>query len=205
MKLLVQQTDTVFTKIIDRKQKIATDLTGKFPVTSNRGNNHLFVLYDYDSNCIRIRPMKSRADSKFIRFFTDLHGHLLARGLKPEYMRLYNEASPDFQIELKVKNIDVQLAPPRNVSPQCSGTGNQHIKDHFIAVLCSTDPDLPIQNWDRLVEQVEITLNLLLPSRLNPKLSSYAQLNGTFDYNRTPMPPPGTRTLVHEKPHNRGT
>ena len=151
MKLLVQQTNTVFANIIYRKQKIATDLTGKFPVTSNRGNNHLFVLYDYDSNCIRIHPMKSRADSKFIRFFTDLHGHLLARGLKPEYMRLYNEASPDFQIELKVKNIDVQLAHPgmylRNSAERAIST----FKDHFIAVLCSTDPDLPIKNWDRLV------------------------------------------------------
>ena len=36
MKLLVQRTNTVFTNIINHKQQIATDLTGKFPVTSNR-------------------------------------------------------------------------------------------------------------------------------------------------------------------------
>ena len=62
-----------------------------------------------------------------------------------------------------------------------------------------------MQNWDRLVEQAEITLNLLQTSRLNPKLSAYTQLNGTFDYNRTPMSPPVTITLVHNKPQNRGT
>ena len=62
-------------------------------------------------------------------------------------------------------------------------------KDHFIAGLCSTDLDLPMKNWYCLVEQAEITLNLLRPSRLNPKLSAYAQLNGKFDYNRTPMHP----------------
>ena len=50
MNPLVQCTNTVFTKIIDHKRQIATDLTGKFPVTSNRGNKYLFVLYDYDSN-----------------------------------------------------------------------------------------------------------------------------------------------------------
>ena len=71
MKPLVQRTKTVFTKIINHKRQIATDPTGKFPVTSNRGNKYLFILYDYDSNCILIRPMKSRSDSKFIRLFTD--------------------------------------------------------------------------------------------------------------------------------------
>ena len=50
MKPLLQRTTTVFTKIIDHKRKIATDRTGKFPVTSNMGNKYLFVLYDYYSN-----------------------------------------------------------------------------------------------------------------------------------------------------------
>ena len=78
-------------------------------------------------------------------------------------------------------------------------------KGHFISGICSIDPDLPIQNWDLLVEQAEITLNLIRPSRLNPKLLAYAKLNGTFDYNRTTIPPPVNRTLVHNKLHNRGT
>ena len=47
-----------------------------------------------------------------------------------------------------------------------------------------------MQNWYRLLEQAEITINLLRPSRLNPKLSAYVQLNGTFYYNITPMPTP---------------
>ena len=71
IKPLVQRTNTVFTKTIDHKRQIDTEPTGKSPVTSNRGNKYLFVLYDYDSNCTLIRPMKSRAYSKFIRLFTD--------------------------------------------------------------------------------------------------------------------------------------
>ena len=97
MKPLVQSTNTVFAKIINHKRQIATDLTGKFPVTSNKRNEYLFVLYDYGSNCILVRLMKSRADSEFIRVFTDLHEHLLTRGVNPEYMRMVNEASPAFQ------------------------------------------------------------------------------------------------------------
>ena len=70
---LAQHTNTVFTKIIVHKRKIDTDLTGKFPVTSNRGNNYLFVLYEYDSNIIFIRPMKSISDIKFIWVFKELY------------------------------------------------------------------------------------------------------------------------------------
>ena len=87
MKLLVQRKNTVFTKIIDHKRKIATYLTGKFPVTSNRGNKYLFVIYYYDINCILIRPMKSIADSDFIRLFTDLHEHLITRGGSIQHIR----------------------------------------------------------------------------------------------------------------------
>eukprot|EP00978_Attheya_sp_CCMP212_P003365 scaffold6969_cov92-Attheya_sp.AAC.2 len=40
---------------------------------------------------------------------------------------------------------------------------------------------------------------------MNPKLSAYAQVYGAFDFNRTPLAPPGTKVLVHEKPEVRGT
>ena len=152
MKPLVQRTNTVFTNIIYHKRQIATYLTGKFPVTSNRVNKYIFVLYDYDSNCILIRPMNSISDSEFIRVFTDLHQHLLTRGFNTSYIRLYNKAFPAFQRELKANNIDLQLSPPPvmhllNVVERAIST----FKYHFTAQIFSTDPDFPRQNWDRLL------------------------------------------------------
>ena len=47
---------------------------------------------------------------------------------------------------------------------------------------------------------MELTLNLLCLSRLNPKLSAYTQLEGTINFNKTPLAPPGTCIIVHEKP-----
>ena len=81
----------------------------------------------------------------------------------------------------------------------------QTFKNHFIAGLASTDPNFPLSNWCRLLPQAELTLNLLRPSRLNPNLSAYAQLEGAFDFTRTPLAPPGTRVIVHEKPTQRRT
>jgi hypothetical protein len=58
----------------------------------------------------------------------------------------------------------------------------------------------PLNQWDQLLEQSEMSLNMLRMSRLNPKLSAYAQVNGEFDYNTTPMAPPSIKVLIHEKP-----
>ena len=77
-------------------------------------------------------------------------------------------------------------------------------KDHSIKEIYATDQYFPMYNWDLLLEQAEITHNLLRPSRLNPRLSAYAELNGEFYFKRTPMAPLVTRTLVRENPHSRG-
>jgi hypothetical protein len=81
----------------------------------------------------------------------------------------------------------------------------QTFKNHFIAGLCSTDKDFPLHLWDCLLPQALLTLNLLRGSRINPQLSAQAQVHGAFEYNRTPLAPPGVRVLVHEKPAMRGT
>jgi hypothetical protein len=59
--------------------------------------------------------------------------------------------------------------------------------------------------WCRLIPQANITLNLLRGSRVNPKLSAYAQVHVPFDFNRTPLAPPGNFVLGHEKPDKRKT
>jgi len=43
--------------------QISTNLTGRFPVASSRGNKYLLVLYNYDSNSILTDAMKNRSDT----------------------------------------------------------------------------------------------------------------------------------------------
>jgi hypothetical protein len=56
-----------------------------------------------------------------------------------------------------------------------------------------------------LIKQTVITLNMVRPSRINPKLSAYNQLWGIFNFEKTPMAPPGCKVVVHERPQERGT
>ena len=53
------------------------------------------------------------------------------------------------------------------------------------------------------MSQCAITLNLLQNSRLNPTLSEYVYLFGLYNFYKSPMAPPGTRVIVHDKPGNR--
>ena len=73
----------------------------------------------------------------------------------------------------------------------------------MLAGLATCDPDFPMREWDRLIEQAELTLNLLRNARANPTLSSWAYLFGNHDFNKSPLAPPGTKVILHAKPDQR--
>ena len=50
--------------------------------------------------------------------------------------------------------------------------------------------------WCRLAPLAVTTLNLLRPSRINPKLLLYEILKRVFDYNKTSLVPPGCKVVV---------
>jgi hypothetical protein len=179
--------------------KIFTNRTGCFIVPSSTGNNYLLVLDDYDSNYIHAPPMKSRSASEILQAYKISTKILVQAGLKPQLQCLNNKCSEGLKEYMRDEHVNFQLVPQgvhrRNAAERAIRT----FKNHFIAALCSTDKEFPLHLWDQLLPQALIRLNLLRGSRINPKLSAWAQVNGQFDYNRTPLAPPGTRVLVHEK------
>ena len=94
-----------------------------------------------------------------------------------------------FLLESSVK---FQLVPPYLHRTNASERVIQNYKDHLIAGLGSCDPNFPLHLWDRLNTHANPTINLLSPCHLNPRLSAESQLNGAFDFNRTPLAPSGT-------------
>ena len=77
--------------------------------------------------------------------------------------------------------------------------------NHFISGLCSVDKNFPLHLWCRLLDQAELTLNMLRMSRINPNLSAHEQLHGIHDFNATPLAPLGTKCIAHEKSSQCGT
>jgi hypothetical protein len=179
---------------------IYTDPTRAFPVTSRAGNKYLLILYDFDSNAILAEPMKARSDDEALRAYAALYKALPARGCNPNLNILDNEASRAIKRAINKSGATYQLVEPHNHRANAAKRVIRTFKNHFIAGLCSTDPSFPVSMWDVLVPQVVLTLNLLRTSQLNPKLSAYNQLFGVFDFNRTPLAPPGTWAVIFEDP-----
>ncbi len=194
-----------YTALMEPTGQTYMDLTRKFVAASSNGNNYLLIIYDYDSNAILAIPLKNCKAESIINAYKMGHARLCATGLKHKLQCLDNEASQALQEFLTNEGIDCQLVLPHLHHHNAAEWAIQTFKNHFIAGLCSTDKDFPIHLWDRLVPQAELTLNLLRGSRLNPKISAWAQLHGAFNFNWTPIVLPGMWVLIHEKPSVRGT
>ena len=81
----------------------------------------------------------------------------------------------------------------------------QKFKNHFIAVLCSVNTKVLLQNVYRLLDQSTNTLNLLQKIKINSNPFTNEQLYGIFNFNVTSFSPPETRMVVHDNPEKRAT
>ena len=202
---LSQRTNAAYPAIISLKHHAYSDQTGRFPGKSRKGNEYLFVLYDYDSNTIDAEPIPNRLGLTIKRACQKLLAKLHAKGLQTKLYTLDNEASRLLRDFLTSEGAIPQLVAPYVHRRNAAERSIRTFKNHFLAGLASADPAFPLDLWDLLLPQATMTLNLLRGSRINPSLSAYAQINGLLDFTKTPLAPPGIRTLVHEKPGQRNS
>jgi hypothetical protein len=93
-----------------------------------------------------------------------------------------------------------QLVP---LEVHCCNAAKQPIqtfKSHFLTIIDGLPPAFPCYLWDLLLQQTELTLNLLHQSSITPSMSAWEHINGPFDYNATPLLPLGCPVITHNKP-----
>jgi hypothetical protein len=105
------KTHLVYAVVVDQGQ-LYTDLTGKFPVRSSKGNSYVMVCYIHDCNYIKVIPMKSRSASEWVKAYDSVHQELTVKGFKPKLQTLDNEASTALKNFFTVNDIAYQLVPP---------------------------------------------------------------------------------------------
>jgi hypothetical protein len=176
------------------------DLAGRFPHQSAKGSNYVMVMYSHDTGYIHVETPASRSAADIVSCF-ERGIELFSRGKdKPIIERIDNECSKDFRAICKALTISIELAPPGQHRTNAAERAIRTFKNHFIAILSTTDKQFPLELWDELVPQAEITLNLMRSCRFDPKISAFEAVRGPFDINKTPMAPGGTRVVVHVKP-----
>ena len=126
------------------------------------------------------------------------------RGLYPE-PKTDRKCSEEIRKAFKKYQVTFQLVPLHVHRQNAAECAIQTWKNHFAAGIATLDPNFPIQEWERLLPQCGITLNILRSSLRQPNLSAYAATLGNFNFNRTPLAPPGTCVLVHETTEQRAS
>ena len=162
----LENTNLVFFKTVDISGKIYTDQTGRFPVTSSKGNKYILVAYHFDSNTIHAEPLKTRSGLDLTSAYQKLHSLLTNRGLRPHLHILDNECPNVLKHFMREVNEKFQLVPPHIHRRNSAERAIRTFKEHFIAGLSSTHKDFPLHLWCQLIPHAILTLNLLRQLRM---------------------------------------
>ena len=189
--------------IMNMPQRNNSDLTGKVPVCSSTGNN--YILISVFNSYIHMEPMPSRDGAQYvaalrrtIEFFRDL-GHEVT------HQRMDNETSRALERYMQEEGISIQFVPPHNHRANPAERGIQTAKNHLISALAGTHVNFPANLWDKILPQVELTMNLLRPFAADRSISAYEGVfRRKYDFEAHPIAPCGTLVLVHDPPDKRG-
>ena len=127
---------------------VYNDLTGNFPFMSIDGSVCFFVLYHYKTNAILVKPITNVVDRSIFAAYKEIFETLEAKGYKPKMNLMDNQATNYIKKFLTEKECDLQLVEPHNHRVNAAERAIQTFKDAFIAVLATTDREIPLQLWD---------------------------------------------------------
>ena len=129
---------------VDETQKIYTDQTGKFPITSCRGNKYILIMYVYDANAILASPLKSIPDSHILEDYTKQVEQLTHREYRPRVHWLDNQASASLNKYNKQKYIDYRFVTPHIHRVNAAERSIMTWKYRFIARISITETRFPM-------------------------------------------------------------
>lgn len=195
----------VYTRTVNLNDIRHSDLTGRFPIPAKSGAQYILVMYC--GNYIHAETLKSRKQADFVAAYSAGTDFFAAHGIIPSYERIDNETSN--LLERYCANhqppIQLQYVPPNDHRANKAERAIRTWKNHFIAMLCTCDPDFPFDAWDLLIPQAELTINLLRSSASCQHTSAWHDLHGPYNYDSEPIAPPGMKVLCFEDPDNRSS
>ncbi len=179
----------VYLKVFNATKKSTfSNQTGKFPITSARENKYIMVAVELDGNNIDCEPLQSRSAKSLTKAYQAIFQRWKATGvICPNWHILDNEALEELKQAICENKCRVELTPVDQHRQNAAKRAIQTFKGHFISVLAGVSEDFPINQWDELLPQTILTLNLLRQSNVAPNISACAYHHGTFDYNQMPI------------------
>ena len=87
----------VYITITDLDGNLYSDQTGRFPITSNRGNFYVVIFFVVDGNYIKSYPIKSQHHLQLVKAYDDVYPFLQVSGYQPQLQKMYKETSKDVE------------------------------------------------------------------------------------------------------------
>jgi hypothetical protein len=172
----------VFAAFADKQNgTLYSDLTGTFPFMSLEGNVCFLVVYHYKTSAIMAVTIANFTNDAILKAFCQQFELLKSKGHKIQLNVMDNQACTVVKEYLTTKECKNMLIKPNNHRVNAAERAFQTLKVHFISALATTDSNFPLQLWDQLTPQVETTLNMLRPSRIDPNMSAYKAVHGPYD------------------------
>ena len=106
-------TKTLFSKLLPYtpKELAYGDLTGRFPFKSSRGNEYIYIVYDYDSNAILAEAIPNRQAKTITDAWNKIYKRLTKNGPSFNHFILDNEISEDLKKSFEKYDITFQCVP----------------------------------------------------------------------------------------------
>ena len=163
---------TVTMQILNTEEllHVHADLAGRFPYKSRRGKQYFAVFFNIETNYIRIELLERRTSEDITNAYRAALDFFEQHGIKVQFVHLDGETSNELEKYIDKKKINIQFAPPGNHRALKAERAIQTVKNHVISSLCTADPSYPMLDWDLFKDQMELTLNLLRGSAVNPSI-----------------------------------
>ena len=143
-----------------------------------------------------MRPMKGQIDKDMVEAFQDIYGYLREQNLTPALHVMDNKCSKAIKTFIQKEKVNIQLVEPHNHRVNAAEPAVKAAKYHTIAGLATVNITCPLRLWCKFVPQIQDTMNMVRTSRRNSSISAYEDMEGAFDWNRTPLAPLGSKAVV---------
>jgi hypothetical protein len=192
----------MYSRTCTLENALHADAAGRFPHISSRGNQYILITVYH--GYIHGEIMTSRTSASYVTAYTSSVDFFRSKGHIVSHIKLDNEISGALQTYFGTSKLIVERVPPNNHRTNRAERAIRSFKNHFISILSGLHPSFPMTQWDLLVPQALLTLNLLRAYKLDPKISAYHGIYGaSYDFLAHPIAPCGTSVLIHETPANR--
>ena len=162
------------------------------------------VMVEVGTNVKLVTPLKNRTETEIQRGYILILNRIRATGITPQCHILDNECSKSMKTLIR-QHCALKIVPPHCHRRNVADVATKSLKQHFLSIIAGVSTDLPMYQWERLLPQDKLTLNLLRQFNTTPTVFAYTEMFRPFNYNIISLDLMGCDVLIHENSNARAT